>query len=86
MCKSRLSWAKQCCLSELFVAGSTARTAATLTDINRSSARYYFHRLREIIMANSKQCDMLDGLQRTHTAAYRFCIARQYCFPKLRFR
>ena len=61
MRKSRLSWAKQCRLIELFVAGATARTAAALADVNRNTARRYFHRLREIIMANSEQCGMLAG-------------------------
>ena len=36
-------------LSELFVAGSTARTAASLVGVNSKTAVYYFQRLREII-------------------------------------
>ena len=49
MRKSRLSWEKQERLIEYFVAGATARTAAALVGVNKSTAAYYFHRLREII-------------------------------------
>ncbi len=49
MKKSRLSWYKQERLIELFIAGSTARTAASLVDINRKTAVYYFQRLGELI-------------------------------------
>lgn len=47
--KSRLSWHKQERLIEHFVAGSTARTAASLVGVNRKTAAYYFLRLRMII-------------------------------------
>ena len=49
MKKSRISWAKQKRLIEHFVAGTTARCSAELVDVNRKTAAYYFHRLREII-------------------------------------
>ena len=49
MRKSRLSCHKQKRLLEHFVSGSTARMAATLVDVNKSSAAYYFQRLREMI-------------------------------------
>lgn len=49
MRKSRLSTAKQDRLIEHFVAGTTARTAAVLVGVNKSTAAYYFHRLRELI-------------------------------------
>lgn len=49
MRKSRLSWDKQTRLIEYFVSGTTARTAAALVGVNKSTAAYYFHRLREII-------------------------------------
>lgn len=49
MRKSRLSKEKQERLMEHFVAGSTARTAAALVGVNKSTAAYYFHRLRKII-------------------------------------
>ena len=61
MRKSRLSWSKQCRLIELFVAGATVRMAAALAGVNRNTARHYFHRLREVIMANSEQCGMFAG-------------------------
>lgn len=47
--KSHLSWYKQSRLIENFVAGTTARTAASLCGVNRKTAAHYFHRLREII-------------------------------------
>jgi len=49
MKKSRLSKVKQDKLIEYFVAGTTARVAADLVGVNRKTASYYFHRLREII-------------------------------------
>ena len=49
MRRSRLSWSIQQRLIEHFVSGSTARTAASLVGVNKSTAAFYFHRLREII-------------------------------------
>ena len=49
MRKSRLSSKIQARLIEHFVAGSTARTAAALVNVNVKTAAYYFHRLRQII-------------------------------------
>jgi len=49
MRKSRLSRNKQNRLIEHFVAGTTARTASVLVDVNKSTSSYYFHRLRELI-------------------------------------
>ena len=49
MRKSRLSQHKQGRLIEHFVAGTTARTAASLCGVHRNTAAYYFLRLREII-------------------------------------
>ena len=49
MQKSRLSTVKQRRLIEHFVAGTTARCAADLINVNRKTAAYYYHRLREII-------------------------------------
>lgn len=49
MRKSRLSIAKQDKLMEHFVAGTTARTAAGLVGVNKTTAAYYYHRLRELI-------------------------------------
>ena len=55
MRKSRLSVYKQRHLIEHFVAGTTARTAASLCDVNRKTAAFYFHRLREIIAYELEQ-------------------------------
>jgi len=49
MRKSRISKIKQMKLRERFVAGTTARTAARLVRVNKSTAAYYYHRLRELI-------------------------------------
>ena len=49
MRKSRLSKNKQNRLIEHLIAGTTARTAAVLIGVNKSTASYYFHRLRELI-------------------------------------
>ena len=49
MRKSRLSREKQVRLIGYFVSGTTARTAAALVGVNKSTAAYYFHRLREVI-------------------------------------
>lgn len=61
MRKSRLSTYKQNKLLELFVAGSTARTAAALAGVNKTTASYYFHRLRQLIYASSEQLEMFTG-------------------------
>ena len=61
MRKSRLSQHKQNKLIELFVAGVTARTAAELANVNKSTAAYYFHRLRLLIYQNSSHLEMFDG-------------------------
>ena len=55
MRKSRLSKVKQGRLIEHFVAGTTARCAASLVGVNRNTAAYYFHRLREIITYHLEQ-------------------------------
>ena len=49
MRKSRLSVYKQDRLIEHFASGSTARTAASLVGVNKSTAAYFYHRLWEII-------------------------------------
>ncbi|WP_430737382.1 IS1595 family transposase [Psychrobacter sp. VH5] len=61
MRKSKLSWYKQSRLNELFVAGSTARTAASLVGINKTTASCYFHRLRVLIYANSQDPGLFEG-------------------------
>ena len=49
MRKSRLKASIQTQLINYFVSGSTARTAAELAGVNKTTAAYYFHRLRELI-------------------------------------
>ena len=49
MRKSGLSKCEKARLTKHFVAGTTARTAAALCGVNRKTAAYYFHRLREIV-------------------------------------
>ena len=61
MRKSRLSKAKQDRLIELFVSGSTAQTAAFLVNVNKTTATYYFHRLREIIEQETHNEALLSG-------------------------
>ncbi len=61
MRKSRLSQHKQNKLIELFVAGVTARTAAELVNVNKTTAAYYFHRLRQLIYQNSLHLEMFEG-------------------------
>jgi len=63
MRKSRLSVYKQDRLIEHFVSGSTARTAAVLIGVNKSTAAYFFHRLREIIVFEIEQesHEVFDG-------------------------
>ncbi|QLB42441.1 MULTISPECIES: IS1595 family transposase [Mannheimia] len=61
MRKSRLSQYKQHKLIELFVAGVTARTAAELVNVNKTTAAYYFHRLRLLIYQHSPHLEMFEG-------------------------
>ena len=55
MRKSRLSLHKQDRLIEHFVAGTTARWAASLVGINFKTSAYYFHRLQKIFIYNLEQ-------------------------------
>jgi len=55
MKKSRLSKNKQLRLIEHFVAGTTARCAACLVGINKSSTAYYFQGLRTITAPQIEQ-------------------------------
>ncbi|MCT8531623.1 IS1595 family transposase [Glaesserella parasuis] len=61
MRKSRLSQHKQNKLIELFVAGVTARTAAELVNVNKTTAAYYFYRLQLLIYQNSPHMEMFEG-------------------------
>ncbi len=61
MRQSRLSQYKQNKLIELFVASVTARTAVQLVNVNKTTAAYYFHRLRLLIYQHSQRLEMPDG-------------------------
>jgi transposase len=63
MRKSRLSKGIQDKLVEHFVAGATARCAASLVGVNFKTACYYFQRLREIIAAEleAQSHEVFDG-------------------------
>lgn len=63
MRKSRSSQYKQDHLIEHFVAGTTARCAAELVQVNKNTAAYYFHRLRLIIYEYQKHFEdaLFDG-------------------------
>lgn len=63
MRKSRLSKGIQDKLVEHFVAGATARCAASLVGVNFKTACYYFQRLREIIAAEleAESHEVFDG-------------------------
>jgi len=52
---------KQKRLIELFVAGSTARTAASLVGVNKTTASYYFLRLRQLIYEYSDEAGFFEG-------------------------
>jgi len=61
MRRSRLGWSIQQRLIEHFVAGATARTASSLVGVNKTTAAFYFHRLREIIAERSEDASPLFG-------------------------
>jgi transposase len=61
MRKSRLDWAIQRRLIEHFVSDSTARTAAALVGVNKSTAAFYFQRLRQIIARQREDASPVFG-------------------------
>ena len=61
MRESRLVWRKQKRLIGLFVAGSTARTAASFVGVNKTTARDYFLRLRQLIYEHSDEAGFFEG-------------------------
>jgi len=66
MRKSRLSVYKQDRLMEHFVSGATALRAARLCHVNRKTAAYFFHRLREIItleLAAESEARFVDEIE-----------------------
>ena len=61
MRKSRIDPKKQIRLIEFFVAGTTARAAASIVGVNIKSAILYFHRLRQVIEMASEENTPFDG-------------------------
>lgn len=61
MHKSRLPWSQQQRLMEHFVAGTTARTTGVLVGVNKATAAYYFHRLRQLICQASEDATPFSG-------------------------
>src|SRR5688500_13736218 len=48
-------------LTEHFVAGTPARTAAELVGVNRNTARLFYHRVRELIAQRLAQDSPFEG-------------------------
>lgn len=59
--KSRLPTNKVNKLMEHFIAGTTARTAASLTNINRNTVTKLYLKLRQIIAANIENTAIFEG-------------------------
>jgi len=59
--RCRLTEKKQDRLLEFFVGEMTARTAADLAGVNKTTAAYFFHRLREIIVWKLDETSPLAG-------------------------
>jgi transposase len=59
--RCRLTEKQQDRLAEFFVAGVTARTAADLLGVNRKTAAYFYHRLRQIIAQEVDRGSPLAG-------------------------
>jgi transposase len=49
-------------LAEFFVGGVTARSAADLVGVNRQTAAYFFHRLRQLIAEQLEDATPVEGL------------------------
>ena len=61
MKRSKLSQEKQFKLIEHFSSGTTARTASVLVKVNKTTASYYFLRLRELIFEYEKEEEVFNG-------------------------
>ena len=59
--RCRLTEKQQDRLLEFFVAGVTARTAADLAGVNKTTAAYFYHRLRDIIAWRLDEASRLAG-------------------------
>lgn len=58
MRKSKLTQTQQYKLLEHFIAGTTSRTASVIVGVNKTTASYYFHRLRELIYSYEKSNEL----------------------------
>jgi transposase len=59
--RSRLSARQTERLLEHFIAGTPARTSAELVGVNRNTATYFYHRLREVIAQRLESVSPLRG-------------------------
>ena len=59
--RSKLSEKQTLRLCEHFVAGTPARTAAELVGVNKNTAAFFYHRLREIIAARIEDESPVQG-------------------------
>jgi transposase len=59
--RSKLTKKQRLKLIEHFVAGTTARTTAEIVGINKNTAQLFFHRLRELIVANQLSEGLFEG-------------------------
>ena len=59
--RCRLTEKQQDRLAEFFVAAVTARTAADLLGVNRKTAAYFFHRLRQMIAEQLSSSSPFEG-------------------------
>lgn len=74
--RSRLSVQQRERLLEHFVAGTPARTAAELVGVNRNTATYFYHRLRELIAERLERVNPF-ALQRLAPRSASSCGDRQ---------
>lgn len=61
MRKSRLSWAAQSELIELFVEGSSIRKSAEVAQVNKNTANTFFNRLRQLIYLKSQDAGFIEA-------------------------
>lgn len=59
--RSKLTKKQRLKLIEHFVAGSTARMAAEIVDVNKNTAQLFFYRLRELISENQPTEAFFEG-------------------------
>jgi transposase len=61
--RSRLSGKQQGGLSDLVVAGATARAAAEIVGVNRNTARTFYHRLRPLLASKLPSDDLAGEVE-----------------------